>query len=229
MFGDRGGSRTIWMPSSPSLPSIGSANSRKASEIFESGNVVSIGCFMSGICNGFALARLFVWNPWRPAPHGTSFCDARIAQFASCSIRGNSDVGMRKVLAFEEQGFALNLRQGVAETVAIVQARGMTPLAVATPGFARDVRLFCGDGLDSESRFGDQKVQFASASRSVSRFDDDAGFDKCCGGDQPIRIRLKCCSNSLRFRLHAEERDQCRRVDDHDRMTSGAGRARRTR
>ena len=105
---------------------------------------------------------------------------ARIAQFAGCSVRRDSDVGVRKVLAFEEQGFTFDFRQGVAETVAIVQTGGMAPLAVATPSFARNVRLFCGDGLDYESGFGDQKIQFAGTSRSVPRFDDDAGFDKCC-------------------------------------------------
>jgi hypothetical protein len=121
----------------------------------------------------------------------------------------------------EQQGLALDLRQGVTETVTIVQRRRMTSLVVAAPRFVRNFRVFCRDGLDCESCFGDQKVQFASTRRPVPRFDDDAGFDQSCGGDQSIRIGLQRCGNSLCFRLHAEERDQCRRVDDHDRRLAG--------
>jgi len=105
----------------------------------------------------------------------------------------------------------------------------MTPLAVATPGFAGYVGLFPGNRLDDERRFDGQKIEFAGARVPVTGLDDDTGFDERRSGDQPIRIGLQCRRNPRSFRLHAEERDECRSIDDHDRSASGAGRARRTR
>lgn len=83
-----------------------------------------MGFVIRGLFTGTSLpARSCGSRARRACAPGKVLGEARMALRARCSIRGDSDVGLRKVIALEEQGFTLDLRQGIAEAVAVVEAR----------------------------------------------------------------------------------------------------------
>ena len=87
---------------------------------------------------------LFVVNPSQP-----------------CS--GSHDIGLRKIVALEEQRLQRQRRQGVGKTVAEVQSRGMASLAEAPPGAAGLVGLLCVDSDDLDASLVHPQIEFTAA------------------------------------------------------------------
>jgi hypothetical protein len=79
----------------------------------------------------------------------------------NCRIARSADVGFCKVLALEQQRLAAGHRQRVGKAVAVIQRRGLTSLAVATPGAPRCIGLFGVDRDDLGADLQQPEVKLA--------------------------------------------------------------------
>src|SRR5690348_8036239 len=75
----------------------------------------------------------------------------------------NCDVGVRKIVALEQERLAHRLGEGVGETIAEIQlSRVRAAFAEIAIGCAGDIRMFPGDRLDCDPRRGDRVVEAAA-------------------------------------------------------------------
>ena len=79
------------------------------------------------------------------------------------ALRPVDDVGLREVLPLEQKRLTTGPRQRVGKAVAIVQRGGVTPLAVATPGASRRVRLLSIDRNNLGANLEQPEIKLAPA------------------------------------------------------------------
>jgi len=138
-----------------------------------------------------------------------------VTAFGSLKVKGGSNIGLGKVIAFVEQGAIRASCQGVSEAIAKIETCGMTALAIVQVGLTGDLGLFSGDRGNLNSRLGEQGVELPAGSRSELFVDHNTSFEKVgrrhclliCGRN---RIR-----EASRVVLIEQDRQHGGGVDDH--------------
>ncbi len=93
-------------------------------------------------------------------------------------MSGDRDVGLREVVALEQERLAARAGERVDEAIAEVEPRRMTaPLAEIAIGGAGDLGLLAGHRLDDDADLGDGFVKAPAGDRASSAVDDDGGFE----------------------------------------------------
>ena len=95
-------------------------------------------------------------------------------------------------------------------------------LAEVAVGLACDARLGRGHGLDDDAGCVEQLVDEPAGDRVAAAVDDSPDLDVRRRRDPPLRRRLDRLREAVRFRLVAQDRDECRRVDDQRGIPSSA-------
>ena len=133
------------------------------------------------------------------APHQR----VRMRQCRIASPRNRFHIGMRKVVADEQQWFAARHGQGVAETISKIERGPMTSTPERSRRITRDGHLIFIDIHDVGSERAKQyvEVQFAALAEASKQhqccFDHAAGRDESYRGllyrrDEPSRGRFVC-------------------------------------
>ena len=126
------------------------------------------------------------------------------------------DVGVHKIVAFEQKRLAHCVRQGVSEAVAEIQPRRVTaaPAKIAIC-LARYPRLDLGNRFDDQLRLLDEIVIAAAGDRVPTSVNDDCAFDKIRSRNAAMGSCLNGFGAGRRLGFIAKDRDQRRCVDDH--------------
>src|SRR5579885_2482471 len=99
--------------------------------------------------------------------------------FVLARPQGGCDVGMRKIVALEQQRLPALPGQGIGEAIAEVRpCRAAAALAEVATGRARDPWLGFVDGLDGDADRRYQIIKATAYERVPPAIDDDSGFKK---------------------------------------------------
>ncbi len=141
---------------------------------------------------------------WRERKHGFAGC----AHESMLWITGN-DVGLREVLALEQQRFTAIAGQGIRTTVADVQPRRMTPLPVLRPRGTSKLKLFCSKRHDFDARAVEQEVKLTGTGFSLTRRNDGDSFEYGKGRDDATLGRGECIRESCGLRFTEQNAEDC--------------------
>ena len=89
----------------------------------------------------------------------------------------------------------------------------MATFSEAAPGRTGQVSLFAVDGRDLEIGADDEEIEFAAGRLSLSRFEDDSGFEECRGGNKPGSCARDGLEESLSLWLAKKNGDEGGRVN----------------
>lgn len=106
-----------------------------------------------------------------------------IVRLAVCASRLSSAIiGASKIVAFEQQRFPGDLRQGVGKAIAEIKpcwmAASLTEIAIC---LSRNSSLRFGDRLNSYLSLFDQIIEAPAGDRITACVYDECGFDKIAG------------------------------------------------
>src|ERR1700690_1734521 len=125
------------------------------------------------------------------------------------------DVGFGEITSLEEKWLTAGLRKRIRETVAEIEARGMSALAVIGECLPCNMGVFLGHRLDRNGSTPNQRVELTATLALGQRLDHDRRLDKC-GSRHSARI---CPAHragvNVGIALAEENSDDCRCVEDH--------------
>jgi hypothetical protein len=124
---------------------------------------------------------------------------------------------MLEIIAFEQQRLTRCLGERIREAVAEIERCGMIAAAEVDVGFAGDADLRLRYRLDADAGPLDERIQPAPGARTGLVVDNDSRFQEIGGRDQTHRIAQDGARESSGFRLLAQDGDERRAVDHHQR------------
>jgi len=116
-------------------------------------------------------------------------------------------VGLTKVIAFEQQWLSHRFRQSVRKTVAEVESSGMPALAKVRECLTGKIGLIDAYGFDIHLGVSEKFVRLANGGITTSGFRDHRGFDKGSGRNV-ARVRIGDCADENLEAWFAEDNRQ---------------------
>jgi hypothetical protein len=98
------------------------------------------------------------------------------------AMDSRSDVGVREIVAFEQQRFTCELRERIGKAIAEIQlGRMAAAFTEITIGLTCNSSLGFGYGLNDDLRLFDQVVESPAGDGVTARVYDDCGFHEISG------------------------------------------------